>query len=148
MQFSASQIAMLINGRVEGDANASVNSFGKIEEAQQGQLAFFANPKYEDHLYSTQASVIIVNESLQLKQNVGATLIRVPDAYTAFATLLSKYQEMITQQLNGIQQPSYIAKTASCGENVFIGAFAYLSENVKIGTHSKIFPGVFLGDNV
>jgi len=148
MQFSASQIALLINGKIEGDANASINSFGKIEEAKPGQLAFLANPKYEDHLYSTQASVIIVNESLQLKQAITATLIRVPDAYTAFATLLSKYQEMVTQQMNGIQQPSYIAKTASCGENVFIGAFAYLSENVTIGNNTKIFPGVFMGDNV
>jgi UDP-3-O-[3-hydroxymyristoyl] glucosamine N-acyltransferase len=148
MQFTASQIALLINGRIEGDANASVNSFGKIEEAKQGQLAFLANPKYEDHLYSTQASVIIINESLQLKQNVGATLIRVTDAYTAFATLLSKYQEMVTQQMHGIQQPSYIAKTANYGENVFIGAFAYLGEHVTIGNNTKIFPGVFIGDSV
>ena len=148
MQFSASQIALLINGKIEGNVNASVNSFGKIEEAKPGQLAFLANPKYEDHLYSTRASIIIVNESLQLKENVGATLIRVPDAYTAFATLLSKYQEMVTQQMKGIQQPTYIAATAHCGENVFIGAFAYLSENVNIGNNTKIFPGVFIGDNV
>jgi UDP-3-O-[3-hydroxymyristoyl] glucosamine N-acyltransferase len=148
MQFSASQIALLINGKIEGNVNASVNSFGKIEEAKPGQLAFLANPKYEDHLYSTRASIIIVNESLQLKENVGATLIRVPDAYTAFATLLSKYQEMVTQQMKGIQQPTYIAATAHYGENVFIGAFAYLSGNVTIGNDTKIFPGVFIGDNV
>jgi UDP-3-O-[3-hydroxymyristoyl] glucosamine N-acyltransferase len=148
MTFTASQIALLVNGKIEGDVNASVNSFGKIEEAKTGQLAFLANPKYEDHLYSTQASIIIVNESLQLKQNIGSTLIRVPDAYTAFATLLSKYQEIMNQQMNGIQQPSYIAKTASYGENVFIGAFAYVGENVRIGTNTKIFPGVFIGDNV
>lgn len=148
MNFTASQIALLINGKIEGDANASVNSFGKIEEATSGQLAFLANPKYEDHLYSTRASVIIINESLQLKQDVSTTLIRVPDAYTAFATLLSKYQEMMTQQMNGVQQPCYIAKTAGYGENVFIGAFAYLGENVKIGNNTKIFPGVFIGDDV
>jgi len=148
MNFTASQIALLVNGKIEGDANASVNSFGKIEEAKAGQLAFLANPKYEDHLYSTQASVIIISESLQLKESVGSTLIRVPDAYTAFATLLSKYQEMMTQQMLGIQQPSYIAKTASCGENIFVGAFAYLGENVTIGNNTKIFPGVFVGDDV
>ena len=148
MTFSASQIALLVNGKIEGDANASVNSFGKIEEAKSGQLAFLANPKYEDHLYSTQASVIIISESLPLKESVGSTLIRVPDAYTAFATLLSKYQEMMTQQMLGIQQPSYIAKTASCGENIFVGAFAYLGENVTIGNNTKIFPGVFVGDDV
>jgi len=148
MNFTASQIALLINGKIEGDADASVNSFGKIEEAKAGQLAFLANPKYEDHLYSTQASVIIISESLPLKESVGSTLIRVPDAYTAFATLLSKYQEMMTQQMLGIQQPSYIAKTASCGENIFVGAFAYLGENVTIGNNTKIFPGVFVGDDV
>lgn len=148
MTFSASQIALLINGKIEGDANAQVDSFGKIEEAKQGQLAFLANPKYEEYLYTTQASVIIINSSLQLKKNIAATLIRVHDAYTAFATLLSTYQEMMTQQLGGIQQPSYIAATASYGENVFIGAFAYLGENVKVGNNTKIFPHVFLGDNV
>jgi UDP-3-O-[3-hydroxymyristoyl] glucosamine N-acyltransferase len=148
MQFSASEIALLINGKIEGDPNASVTSFGKIEEAKQEQLAFLANPKYEDHLYTSRASIIIVNDSLQLKQNVDATLIRVPDAYTAFATLLSKYQEIMTQQLNGIQQPCYIAKTAGYGQNVFIGAFAYLGENVILGNNTKIFPNSFIGDNV
>lgn len=148
MTFSAAQIAMLVNGRVEGDANISVGSFGKIEEAVAGQLAFLANPKYEDYLYTTGASLIIVNESQELKQPVKATLIRVPDAYTAFATLLSAYQQMMTQQLSGIQEPSYIAKSAQLGDKVFVGAFAYIGENVTIGDQTKIFPGAFLGDNV
>lgn len=148
MTFSAIQIAALINGKTEGDANAAVNSFGKIEEAQNGQLAFLANPKYEEYLYSTKASVIIINENLELKQPVSATLIRVPDAYTAFATLLSKYQQMMQQQLNGIQEPSYVAKSASYGQNVFIGAFAYLGEKVVVGNNTKIYPNAYLGDNV
>jgi UDP-3-O-[3-hydroxymyristoyl] glucosamine N-acyltransferase len=148
MVFPAAQIALLINGKIEGDPNCSVNSFGKIEEAQQGQLAFFANPKYEEYLYKTNASVIIVNETYELKQPIKATLIRVPDAYTAFATLLSKYQEIMTQQLSGIQQPVYISKSASHGQNVFIGAFAYLGENVKVGNNTKIFPNAYIGDNV
>lgn len=148
MQFPAAQIAILVNGRVEGDPNAVVSSFGKIEEAKEGQLTFFANPKYEDYLYSTRASIVVINEAYELKQPVNATLIRVPDAYTAFATLLGKYQEIMQQQLIGVQQPSYIAKTASYGENVFIGAFAYLGENVKLGNNTKIFPNAFIGDNV
>ncbi|RXK83350.1 UDP-3-O-(3-hydroxymyristoyl)glucosamine N-acyltransferase [Filimonas effusa] len=148
MQFSAAQVAMLINGSVEGDGSVTVGSFGKIEEAQKGQLAFLANPKYEDYLYSTCASVVIVNNTLELRQPVQSTLIRVADAYTAFASLLHKYQEIMTQQLSGIQEPSYVALTASMGENVFLGAFAYVSENVKIGNNVKIFPGVFLGNNV
>ena len=148
MQFSASQIALLINGKVEGDPQATVDSFGKIEEAVDRQLAFLANPKYEEYLYSTGASVIIVNESQELKEPVNATLIRVPDAYTAFAALLTKYQEIVAQQMVGIQEPSYIAKTARLGENIFVGAFAYLGENVVIGNHVKIYPNAFIGNNV
>jgi len=148
MQFTAAQIAMLINGIVEGDANAMAGSFGKIEEAQNGELAFLANPKYEDFLYTTKASIIIINASQQLKQVVSAALIRVPDAYSAFAALLSKYQEMVTQQMTGIQEPSYIAKTAKLGENIFIGAFSYIGENVTLGNNVKIFPQAFVGDNV
>lgn len=148
MQFSAGQIAILINGKTEGDSTASVNSFGKIEEAQDGQLAFLANPKYEEYLYNTKASVIIINDGLELKQPIAATLIRVPDAYTAFATLLSKYQQMMQQQLTGIQQPAYIAASASYGKNIFIGAFAYIGENVKLGNNAKIYPNVYLGNNV
>jgi UDP-3-O-[3-hydroxymyristoyl] glucosamine N-acyltransferase len=148
MTFTAAQIAMLINGKTEGDAAVQVSSFGKIEEAVQGQLAFLANPKYEDYLYSTGASIIIVNETQSLKQPVTATLIRVPDAYSAFATLLSKYQEIVAQQLTGVQEPCYIAATAKLGEHVFIAALAYLGENVRIGNNVKIYPHVFLGDNV
>ena len=148
MIFTASQIALLINGKIEGDANVPVSSFGKIEEAKNGQLSFFANPKYEEYLYSTDASVIIINDAFELKQPVKTTLIRVPDAYTAFATLLSKYQEMAQQQLNGIQQPVYISKSAAYGKNVFIGAFTYFGDNVVVGDNTKIYPNVFLGNNV
>ncbi len=148
MNFPAAQISLLINGKVEGDPNVVVNSFGKIEEAKENQLTFLANPKYEDFLYTTQASIVILNEAYELKQPVKATLIRVPDAYSAFALLLSKYQEIMQQQLSGIQQPSYITKTATYGNNVFIGAFAYLGDNVKIGNNTKIYPNAYIGDNV
>ena len=148
MQFSAAQIALLINGQIEGDSSVIVDSFGKIEEAKEGQLTFFSNPKYEEYIYITKASVVLINEAFELKQPVKATLIKVPDAYTSFATLLTKYQEIAQQKLTGIQQPSYIAKTASYGDNVFIGAFTYIGENVKIGQHTKIFPNVFIGNNV
>ena len=148
MQFSAAQIALLINGKTEGDDSVTVSSFGKIEEAGKGQLAFLANPKYEDYLYSTGASIIIVNESQLLKDPVSATLIRVTDAYSAFATLLAAYQKMATQQLTGTQEPVYISKTAKVGQEVFLGAFVYAGNNVIIGNNVKIFPQVFLGDNV
>jgi UDP-3-O-[3-hydroxymyristoyl] glucosamine N-acyltransferase len=148
MQFSAAQIAAIIKGKIEGNANNTVSSFGKIEEAREGQLSFLANPKYEDYLYTTGASIIIINEALELKKPLNATLIRVPDAYTAFATLLSAYQQMATQQLVGIQEPVYVSKTAKMGQQVFLGAFSYAGENVVIGNNVKIFPQVFLGDNV
>lgn len=148
MQFTASQIAMMINGKVEGDADTAVGSFGKIEEAVAGQLAFLANPKYEEYLYSTKASIVIISETYELKQKISATLIKVADAYSAFATLLEKYQQIQRQQLNGIQQPVYIAPTAKIGENVFIGAFAYVGENVIVADGAKIYPSVYLGNNV
>ncbi len=146
MQFSAVQIAIMINGKVEGNADITVASFGKIEDAENGQLAFLANPKYEEHLYSTGASIIIVNESQELKQPISATLIRVADPYTAFATLLDKYQQIQTQQLSGIQQPVYIDVTAKIGQAVFIGAFSYIGENAIIADGAKIFPNVYIGN--
>jgi UDP-3-O-[3-hydroxymyristoyl] glucosamine N-acyltransferase len=148
MEFSASQIAMMIGGRIEGNPDVAVFSFGKIEEAGAGQLAFLANPKYEEYLYSTGASVIIINETQELKQSVHSTLIRVPDAYSAFATLLSKYQEFLAQQMVGIQEPAHIAKSAKLGEKVFIGAFAVIGEHVSIGNYVKIYPQVYIGNKV
>jgi UDP-3-O-[3-hydroxymyristoyl] glucosamine N-acyltransferase len=148
MQFTAAQISILLNGKIEGSAEATVSSFGKIEEAEQGQLTFLANPKYEEHLYTTNASIAIINEGYELRQPVRPTLIRVPDAYSAFAQLLSKYQEMATQQMKGIQQPSYIASSAKLGTDVFVGAFSYIGEGVRIGAGTKIFPNSFIGDNV
>jgi len=148
MQFSAAQIAMIVGGKVEGNADKAVASFGKIEEAQDGQLAFLANPKYEEHLYTTKASVIIINETQELKQPISSTLIRVKDAYSAFATLLDKYQQLQTQQLTGIQQPVYIDPSAKTGNNVFIGAFTYIGEKTIVADGAKIFPNVFLGNNV
>jgi UDP-3-O-[3-hydroxymyristoyl] glucosamine N-acyltransferase len=148
MKINADRIALLINGKVEGDGNTVVSSFGKIEEAKQGQLAFLANPKYEDFLYTTDASIIIINESQELKQPVNATLIRAADAYLAFASLLQKYQEMMQEQLTGIQQPSFIDASASLGENVFVGAFTYIGENATIGKNVKLYPGVYIGSDV
>ncbi len=148
MTFPASQIALLINGKVEGDPHVLIGSFGKIEEAKKGELTFFSNPKYEDFLYTTNASAIIIGSDYELKQPVQATLIRVENAYSAFAILLSKYQEIIQQQMNGVQEPSYIAKTATYGENVFIGAFSYIGEQVKLGNNTKVYPNVYIGNNV
>jgi UDP-3-O-[3-hydroxymyristoyl] glucosamine N-acyltransferase len=148
MQFSANQIAEIISGKVEGNGEVLVASFGKIEEAQAGQLAFLANPKYEDYLYTTKADVIIISEDQILKTPLTATLVRVPDAYSAFALLLRQYERLLAQQLVGIQQPSYIHPSVATPDDIFIGAFAYIGENVKLGENVKIYPQVYLGNNV
>jgi len=148
MQFTAAQISILLDGKIEGNVDAIVSSFGKIEEAMDGQLTFLANPKYEEFLYTTQASIAIINENYELREPIRPTLIRVADAYSAFAQLLGKYQEMVTQQMKGIQQPSFISSSAKLEEDVFIGAFCYVGENVKIGRNTKVFPNSFIGDNV
>lgn len=148
MQFTASALAQLLGGHVEGRPEIAVSGFGKIESAQPGQLSFLANPKYEEHLYDCAASIIIVNQSLALKRPVGATLIRVPDAYAAFAQLLKLYESQQQKSLKGIQSPVYIASTASHGTDVFIGAFAYVGEEVHIDNGTAIHPQVYLGDRV
>jgi UDP-3-O-[3-hydroxymyristoyl] glucosamine N-acyltransferase len=144
MQFTAQQIALIVSGTIEGNPDTTVSSFGKIEEATAGQLSFLANPKYNDYLYTTKASLIIVSESLQLQKNITATLIRVKDAYTAFATLLTTYQNLKAQQKKGIETPSHIASTATLGDDIYIGAFAYVGEKVNIGNNTKIYPGVYI----
>ena len=148
LTFNAHQIAQIIQGKIEGDATVEVKQFGKIEEAKAGEISFLANPKYEEFLYSTKASVIIINDSLVLKDKIAATLIRVPDAYAAFATLLTTYQTLKAANMVGVQTPSYIATSAKLGAQHFIGVFACISENVQMGDQVKIYPNVFLGENV
>ncbi len=148
MTFTADQIAVLINGKIDGSPNVEVSGFGRIEEAVDGQLAFLANPRYEEFIYSTNASIVIVNEKLELRQSIVPTMIRVSDPYSSFASLLNYYQQLKTQQMKGIQQPSYISGTASYGNNVFVGAFAYVGDGSKICDNVKIFPGVYIGNNV
>lgn len=124
-----------------------VSNIAKIEEAGEGMLSFIANPKYEEFIYTTKASILIVNESLVIEHPIHSTLIRVKDAYSSFALLLEKYR-YLTGNKSGIQQPSHIPQSVKMGQNVFVGAFAYLGENVVLGNNVKIYPGVYLGENV
>lgn len=147
MQFTAQDISFLLNGTVEGDPSVTVNQLAKIEEGAAGSLSFLANPKYEQYLYTTNASVVIVNNDLQLTGPLTATLIRVENAYSAFSVLLEKYN---TFKLNkkGIEQPCFIHPTAQIGSEPYIGAFAYIGLNAKIGDNCKIYPNVNISDNV
>lgn len=147
MQFTARDISFLLNGTVEGDASATVNRLAKIEEATEGALSFLANPKYESFLYTTGASVVIVNKDQVLASPVSATLVRVENAYSSFAVLLEKYNALKLNK-TGIEQPSFIHPTAKIGENAYVGAFAYIGPGVTVGDNCKIYPNTFIADNV
>lgn len=149
MQFTAKQISEFIDGTIEGDEDAKVSELSKIENGKTGSLCFLSNPKYENYLYQTNASVVIVKEDFVPAQKVSSTLIRVADPYSAFSVLLEKYNEAVnlSNAQIGIEQPSFIHPSAKIGKNVFIGAFSYVAENVVIGDNCKISPQVFIGSD-
>ncbi len=147
MKFTAQQIAEILEGEIEGNNEVEVSKLAKIEEGTEGSLTFLANPKYTPYIYSTKASITIVNKSFKPENELNTTLIRVEDAYKSFSRLL-EYYNLIKQNKTGIEQPSHISDDVVYGENIYIGAFSYIGDNVKIGNNVKIFPGAFIGDNV
>ncbi|MCX7548403.1 UDP-3-O-(3-hydroxymyristoyl)glucosamine N-acyltransferase [Xanthomarina sp. F1114] len=147
MKFTAQQIAGILEGDIVGNPDVEVSKLSKIEEGTKGSLTFLANPKYQSYIYSTKASITIVNKTFEPEHNIDTTLIKVEDAYKSFSKLL-EYYNMVKLNKQGIENPSFISKTASYGSDVYIGAFTYLGENVKIGNNVKIFPNTYIGDNV
>ncbi len=146
MEFKAQSIADFLGGTVEGDANVSVSDVAKIEEGRPGTLTFLSNPKYNKYVYETEASIVIVNQDIELEAPVKATLIRVPDAYKAFASLLELVQQAKGNKI-GIENPSFIDGSATIGKDVYIGAFAYIGKNVTVGNYAKVYPHTYVGDN-
>lgn len=147
MKFTAEQIAGILEGTVIGNANAEVSTLSKIEEGIQGSLTFLANPKYKPYIYTTEASITIVNNDFVAEQELKTTLIKVEDAYKAFTKLLEYYNQ-IKLNKSGIESPSYISDSASIGNDIYIGSFTYVGDNVKIGNNVKLFPNAYVGDNV
>lgn len=147
MKFTAQQVSELLQGKVEGNPNVWVNTLSKIEAGEDHSLSFLANPKYTPFIYETKATVVIVNDSFVAEQPVSATLIRVADAYAAFAKLLEIYNK-IQNDKTGIEQPSFIDPSAKLGSNIYVGAFAYIGKNVILGDNVKIYPQAYVGDNV
>ncbi|MCA5006037.1 UDP-3-O-(3-hydroxymyristoyl)glucosamine N-acyltransferase [Sphingobacterium bovistauri] len=147
MQFTAEQIATLLNGTVEGNPEVLVAQLAKIEEGFEGALSFLSNRKYEQFLYETNSSIVIVNQDLVLQKPVKATLIRVEDAYTSFSELLKVYNALRLDR-SGREEPTFVHESTQIGEGGYIGAFAYISKDVKIGKNVKIYPRVYIGDNV
>jgi UDP-3-O-[3-hydroxymyristoyl] glucosamine N-acyltransferase len=146
MKFKAQQIADILEGDVIGNPEEEVSKLSKIEEGEKGSLTFLSNPKYNAYLYTTNASVVIVNRSLVLEKEVKTTLIKVDDAYKSFSKLLEFYNE-VKNNKSGREQPNFIAASSEIGENEYIGAFVYIGENVKIGNNVKIYPNTSIGDN-
>jgi len=147
MQFTAHELGLMLNGTIEGDPSVPVNQLAKIEEARAGSLSFLANPKYEQYLYTTEASVVIINNDQVLAEPVKSTLIRVPNAYSAITILLEKYNTLKLHK-TGVEQPSFIHPSAKVGNDAYVGAFAYIGPNVKIGNNCKIYPGCYIADDV
>lgn len=147
MKFKASQIAEILEGDIVGNPNEEVSKLAKIEEGTKGSLTFLANPKYTQYIYNTKASITIVNKDFVPESSIDTTLIKVDDAYKSFSRLLEYYNQ-IKMNKTGIEQPCFIADSASYKDNVYIGAFSYIGENVKIGTNVKIYPNSYIGDNV
>lgn len=147
MEFRALEIAQLIEGVVEGNPDTIIRDVSKIEEGKPHTLTFFANPKYEHYVYTTEASVIIVNNDFVPAQPVKATLIKVKNSYEALAKLLELYEQMKPKKV-GIEQPSYISQSATVGEFAYVGAFAYIGNGAKIGNNVKIYPQAYIGDGV
>ena len=147
MKFTAQQIADILEGDVFGNPNAEVHTLSKIEEGKSGSLTFLANPKYQNFIYSTQASITIVNKSFEPEQSISTTLIKVEDAYKSFSKLLEYYNQVKLMK-SGIEQLSVISENVTYGEGLYLGSFAYIGKNVSIGKNVKIYPNSFVGDNV
>ena len=147
MKFTATQIAGILEGTIEGNPEVEVSKLAKIEEGTPGSLTFLANPKYTSYIYTTEASIAIVNNDFVAEQEVKPTLIRVEDAYKSFSKLLEYYNQVKLSK-SGIEQPCFVSDTASYGEGLYLGAFSYLGDNVRIGDNVKIYPNVYIGDNV
>jgi UDP-3-O-[3-hydroxymyristoyl] glucosamine N-acyltransferase len=146
MEFTAQQIAGLLKGTIEGDANITVSKLAKIEEGEPGSISFLANPLYTPYLYSTKASLVIINKDFVLTAPVSATLLRVESAENAFSTLLEMYNQVKLNK-TGISKLAFIAESARVGTNIYAGEFSFIGENARIGNNVKIYPQTYVGDN-
>jgi UDP-3-O-[3-hydroxymyristoyl] glucosamine N-acyltransferase len=147
MEFTLEQIASILNGTIEGDRSAKVYRLDKIQEGQAGGISFLSNEKYESYLYETNATAVIVAESLHLQKPVKCNLIRVKNPYTGFTQLLEAYSQLTKQSNIGVEEPSYMDGSSTIGEGAYRGAFSYIGKNCSIGKHVKIHPQTYVGDN-
>lgn len=148
MKFTAEQIAGILEGEVVGDPAAEVYKLSKIEEGTEGSLTFLSNPKYLNYIYTTKATITIVNNTFLSESELSTTLIKVEDAYLAFSKLLEFYDQAKKANKIGIEQPSFISKTVKFGSDFYLGSFSYIEDNVILGNNVKVYPNCFIGENV
>lgn len=148
MEFKACQIAALIGGTVDGDPEATVSNFAKIEDARPGDITFLANPKYTHHIYTTKASIVLVRNDFEATEAVNATLLRVADPYAVLSVLLEHASQALNPIPTGVEQPSFVAEGVTVPEDAYIGAFAYVATGVRMGRGVKIYPQAYVGANV
>ncbi|MCK5705200.1 MAG: UDP-3-O-(3-hydroxymyristoyl)glucosamine N-acyltransferase [Cyclobacteriaceae bacterium] len=148
MDFTINQIAAILLGEVDGNGNEIIKTISKIQEAKKGSVTFLANPKYEEFIYSSEASAVIVTTDFQPERPLQTTLIRVKDPYSSFTRLLEEYDKITSYSKVGVEDPSFISSNTEVGENIYRGAFSYVGSNVKIGNNVKIYPHTYIGDNV
>ncbi len=146
MEFSVKEIAQILNGEVVGDDSQKINTLNKIEEAQKGSIAFLANPKYEPHIYNTNATAVIVSSDFKPQRPISPTLIKVADPYSSFTALLEEYNRILSLTKTGIEEPSYLSEGTSVGSNIYRGAFSYIGKGATIGNNVKIYPHTYIGD--
>jgi len=146
MEFTARQIAQVINGEIIGNENVTVNSFSKIEEGKPGSISFLANPKYTHYIYNTEASIVLIDKNAILEKPVETTLIKVDNAYECIAKLLQMY-EATKPKKTGIDPLAFVSTNAKIGKNCYIGAFAYVGDNVSIGDNTQIYPHATICEN-
>jgi len=147
MKFTANQISEILDGEIVGDSTIEVSKLSKIEEGEKGSLTFLSNPKYTSFLYTTNASIAIVNKDFVPEKPIKSTLIKVEDSYKAFSKLLAYYNQVKLHKV-GIEKYSFVSESAKIGKEVYIGAFAYIGNNVTLGDQVKVYPNVYIGDNV
>ncbi|MDH5365407.1 MAG: UDP-3-O-(3-hydroxymyristoyl)glucosamine N-acyltransferase [Cyclobacteriaceae bacterium] len=147
MKFSIGQLATLLGGEVVGNPDEDINMLAAIQDAKKGQVSFLSNPKYEPHIYNTQATAVIVSKDFEPKKKLNTTQIKVDDPYVAFATLLEEYHKYINFSKVGIEEPSYIGENVKVGEGIYRGAFSYIGEESVIGENVKIYPHAYIGNN-
>lgn len=148
MEFTINQIAAILQGVVEGNGDEKVTTIGKIQDAQKGAITFLANPKYENFIYESNASAVIVSKDFIPEKKLRTSLIKVDDPYSSFTRLLEEYDKITSFSKAGVEEPSFISESTQAGDNIYRGAFSYIGSNVKIGKNVKIYPHVYIGDDV